>query len=311
MRFYSVSALLVTAFVTLSGCSGDSDNEGNPKPPSPTLQSEDIDKVMTVLNHLNKVGVENQAVSRYVDFSNWKSGELSLGMPSCEEGSFNLDQQLSGEDDSIFANDQIVVAYNNCDYNGVIANGGFTLNFTNSIEDITDLFGLEVELGVAVQFSNLSLATNDNNLTNLDGDLTTSLRLDATDARYTLESSSSQLRAELLGNNLTISDFRVVYDFDVDFGFDTQITFEMDAIVESSLIEDQIVVQTVEPIRYDPVFNEMEGGEVYVTAFDGSNMTITFQDESSVTVELDQDGDGSADFTSTDLQWDFIQQAIF
>jgi hypothetical protein len=233
----------------------------------------------------------------YLKFSN----PLAQAIEGCAI-SGNVDVTITVADPNApTIGDQIVAVYDNCDDNlGYVISGTVDLTLSALQGDpLTDVF----LIGFDVILTDIEVTEGTETLT-ADGGFT--LTLDALDfPSITTSLAGEELQFGTTGDTITLTDFDHSLTVDTGFAPFTKLA-EVLGRLDSQSLGGSVDYETTTAIEATGDFDP-HTGVILVTGADGSLVRIVIVDNTSVTLEIDTDGDGTID-QFIDTSWAALNQ---
>lgn len=323
-RTLAVAALVAVGIAsTLATGGGGDSNIAPPPPPSMTL----ID--ITADNAVDVSTLVIEAIDLTFDVGDITGGEVTPGVSSAPPPMIAPDKSLGGlamkpfTDDAeeiqgclnggtvditaslanplrLTVGDTIRAVFDNCDEgDGYVLNGQVDIEVIETGGDFLTEFFL---LGLDVVLTDIEII-DDMETSTADGGFT--LTLDALDwptVSQTIE--GAELVFGAAGDTITLMAFRHFLQVDGSMTPEA-VLVTVEGRVDSSGLGGAVDYETPVPVRVsgdaDP-----DTGEILVTGNDGSNVRIVFNDPTSITLEVDENGDGVID-EYIDTTWAELQ----
>lgn len=322
-RTLAVAALVAVGIASTLATGGGGDSNIAPPPPSMTL----ID--ITADNAVDVSTLVIEAIDLTFDVGDITGGEVTPGVSSAPPPMIAPDKSLGGlamkpfTDDAeeiqgclnggtvditaslanplrLTVGDTIRAVFDNCDEgDGYVLNGQVDIEVIETGGDFLTEFFL---LGLDVVLTDIEII-DDMETSTADGGFT--LTLDALDwptVSQTIE--GAELVFGAAGDTITLMAFRHFLQVDGSMTPEA-VLVTVEGRVDSSGLGGAVDYETPVPVRVsgdaDP-----DTGEILVTGNDGSNVRIVFNDPTSITLEVDENGDGVID-EYIDTTWAELQ----
>ena len=206
----------------------------------------------------------------------------------CESG--NLNDSWNDADNNFVdsAGDSYSTTYNNCVEGGITMNGGVSATLGTLAGDT---FG-DYQISGSFSFNNLSISYSGFTVT-IDGDMTYSASRTGSDVSATLQ-ISSLTTADPSGSS-AIANATLQYSLNEST---LAYLYTISATLSGTAIGGQVTVATTTPFAGTGA-GYPESGSMRVTGAGGSSVTVTAIGGASVRLDVDSNGDGVVDSTST------------
>lgn len=181
------------------------------------------------------------------------------------------------------AGDSYSTTYNNCVEGGITMNGGVSATLGD--------FSAAAMSG-SFSFNNLSISYSGFTVT-IDGDMTYSASRTGSDASVTLQISS--LTTTDPSGSSTIANATLQYSLNEST---LAYSYTISATLSGTAIGGQVTVTTITPFAGTGA-GYPESGSMRITGAGGSSVTVTAIDGNNVRLDVDSNGDGAVDSTST------------
>ncbi len=199
------------------------------------------------------------------------------------------------------AGDSLTVAFTDCKTGEDGTSAAFSGSVDMAVQAATGDYGAAgSSFTVAFTFRSLSIADSTAEWTVEGGFTLVSEVLDDGTSTATIRGDSLTV-SETDGSSVTYADF--VCTATADPGADAY-TLDLDGTVSGGEVEGDLVVETSVPFSWTDD-NDPTSGKFTATADDGSSLTLEAHPDGTVTITVDEDGDGSADAT-IETTWDEI-----
>jgi len=327
-RAMAVAALVAVGIASTIATGGGGDGSSNispvpPQPPPSTLIA------ITADNAFDVSATVIEAIDLLFDVGDFTGGEVAPGAAEAPPPMVAPDKSLGGLAIKPFANDvqeiqgclnggtvditanlanpfgltvgdTISAVFDNCDDGeGYVLNGRLDLEVTRAEGDFLTQFFL---LGLDVALTDLEVI-EDTETSTVDGDFALTLdTLEWPKVAQTIEGAELVFGAG--GDTITLTNFNHL--FEVDGGMTPEaVLVTVEGRVDSAELGGAVDYETPVPVRAlgdgDPYT-----GEILLTGTDGSNVRIVFNDATSITLEVDENGDGVID-EYIDTTWAALQ----
>ena len=237
-----------------------------------------------------------------------RGGSLVTGVSSTEtincpvSGSLTISGSVSGAE-GVVAGDSVTLTANNCrmDVDGVATTMNGSLAFTVVSGSVTSTLPMNVVFSmVATNFSITSGSTT----VAVNGDLRMDLTITSTSE--TIVASGSSLSNTLTEGGTTYTDSLKNYTHTVKYT-GTTATGSLSATVESSSTAlgsggGSYTITTPTPLVWNDSTGTLSSGVVKVVGANGSQLVMTVTSSTTVTIQIDENGDGSFEKTVTSTQ---------
>ena len=226
------------------------------------------------------------------DFSDSVENQGALIIP-CDEGNVNISVTDVGTQQVLSTGDSVSIDFQGCSFVGddAVMDGGMSFTAT----EVTDLGDGIFTLSLTVQFSALTVVTDDGTMVVNGGFTSTLSSADGITVRQVLSGSNLSVFAEGDGEVFSgaIKGFRLVREFDTsDDGF----LVEFDATISGGKLNGQVVYDTVVPFE-GTGDGDPQTGRMIVRGANGGTITMVMTGEGNVDLEIDFDGDDTTDLT--------------
>lgn len=232
-------------------------------------------------------GIEPQASDSLV------TGLSTSGTASCNGGgtvSRTLDYSVPGR---ISNGDRMVISASNCTQNGIAIDGSLTFVFSNLAGTINSSMAWSATL--ALTYGNLSMAYNGTAI-RVNGDLTMGYSQDGLGAA-SVSAGGNSLQMTLVKNNTVVVDRTLsAYDYSATLN-GSSASFSTNYTLSGNFPKfgnATFTVATVTPFQVS-AGSAPSSGILTVTATDKSSLRLTAVDAVNVRLEIDRNGDGTAD----------------
>ena len=206
----------------------------------------------------------------------------------CESGSLTDTWNDADDDFTDSAGDSYSTTYNNCVEGGVTMNGGVGATLGTLVGDTSG----DYQISGSFSFNNLSISYSGFAVT-IDGDMTYSASRTGSQVSVTLQIPS--LTTTDPSGSSTIANATLQYSLNEST---LAYSYTISATLSGTTIGGQVTVATITPFEGTGV-GYPESGSMRITGAGDSSVTVTAIGGGSVRLDVDSNGDGTVDSTST------------
>ncbi|MCO6411810.1 MAG: hypothetical protein J5I92_03615 [Thiogranum sp.] len=223
------------------------------------------------------------------------TGVIISGSEPCSSGSFSYTLDDADNNSALSTGDSFSLQFNSCSDGTTTINGGLSLTGVIVSGDIeTPVAPYSVQ--ATFSFNNLSVSESGETAT-VAGSIT--INLGSTDGvTLTSQLSGSSVLLTAGADSARISNFNFSASENLNTG---AWTISVDATIDSNIQGGRTVLVTITPFEgFD--FDDPYTGEALITGANNSSVRIIVLDAVNVRLEVDEDGDGTAE-TTIDTTW--------